>query len=53
VTSQKEPRKAKTAPDLTSDEAMRRLFHPKVVEHAKRHVREAEKKADRKSTNGS
>jgi len=36
----KEPKKAR---DLTSEEAMAELFHPKVVEHAKRHVREADK----------
>jgi hypothetical protein len=27
---------------MTSEEAMRELFHPEVVEHAKRHVREAD-----------
>ena len=29
---------------MTSEEAMRELFHPEVVEHAKRHVREADAK---------
>jgi len=36
--SQKAPKPTK---ELTSEEALKRLFHPKVVEHAKRHVREA------------
>jgi len=32
---------------MTSEEAIRELFHPEVVEHAKRHVREADaKKSD-------
>jgi len=39
VTSQKAPKKVKA---LTSEEALKHLFHPKVVEHAKRHVREAD-----------
>ena len=40
---------------MTTDEAIKHLFHPDVVEHAKRHAREAEspKKPDPKSTNGS
>jgi hypothetical protein len=38
LASQKPPKKAN---ELTSEEALKRLFHPKVVEHAKRHVREA------------
>jgi hypothetical protein len=42
VTSQK-PRDKK-APELTSEEAMRKLFHPDVIEHAKKHVREAEER---------
>ena len=46
--------KPKKPHDMTTDEAMRHLFHPKVVEHAKRHVRDAEKpgpKPEKKSTN--
>jgi hypothetical protein len=39
----KEPR------ELTTDEAMKRLFHPKVVAHAKRHAREAEKPSPKPS----
>jgi hypothetical protein len=40
VTSQKPtPKKAR---EMTSEEAIRHLFHPEVVEHAKRHVREAD-----------
>jgi hypothetical protein len=42
VTSQKPP--VKKARDMTSEEAMRELFHPEVVEYAKRHVREADAK---------
>ena len=30
------PRKKKPAEEWTTDEAMRQLFHPKVVKHAKR-----------------
>ena len=40
MTSQK-PTDDKKARELTSEEAVRKLFHPKVVEHAKRHVKEA------------
>ena len=29
---------------MTSEEAIRELFHPEVVEHAKRHVQEADAK---------
>ncbi|MFI5259121.1 MAG: hypothetical protein ACHQ01_05870 [Candidatus Limnocylindrales bacterium] len=32
----------KKARELTSDEVVKKLFHPDVVEHAKRHVREAD-----------
>ena len=40
MTSQKPtPKKAR---EMTSEEAIRHLFHPEVVEHAKRHVREAD-----------
>jgi hypothetical protein len=41
---QKPPKKPH---EMTTDEAVRDLFHPKVVEHAKRHAREAEKKSTR------
>jgi hypothetical protein len=55
--SQKSPKPAAKAPnELTTDEAIRKLFHPAVVAHAKRHAREASKpktKADPKSTSGS
>ena len=47
--SQKIPKKPH---ELTTEEAIAQLFHPKVVEHAKRHAREAERpkgKADPKS----
>lgn len=40
MTSQK-PRDKK-AHELTSEEAMQKLFHPDVIEHAKKHAREAE-----------
>jgi hypothetical protein len=35
--SQKAP-KPKPARDMTTDEAIRHLFHPDVIEHAKRHA---------------
>jgi hypothetical protein len=41
VTSQKPPKKAH---ELTTEEAVSKLFHPQVVEHAKKHAREAEAK---------
>jgi hypothetical protein len=44
VTSQKPPKKAHK---LTSEEAVKKLFHPQVVEHAKKHAREAEKKGSK------
>jgi endonuclease III-like uncharacterized protein len=34
---------------MTSDEAIRELFHPEIVEHAKRHVREADEKRSKPS----
>jgi hypothetical protein len=52
----KKPQTPKPAAEMTTDEAIAHLFHPKVVEHAKRHAREAEKrgtKSDPKSTSGS
>jgi hypothetical protein len=42
VTRQKVPKKK--AHELTTDEAVKRLFHPKVVDHAKAHVREADER---------
>jgi len=33
---------------MTSDEAIKKLFHPKVVEHAKRHVLEADERPSEK-----
>ena len=50
--SQKAPKKPS---ELTTDEAIKHLFHPDVIEHAKRHAREAEapkKKSDPKSMDG-
>jgi hypothetical protein len=44
VTSQKPPKKAH---ELTSEEAVKKLFHPQVVEHAKKHAREAEEKGSK------
>ncbi len=52
----KKPQTPKPAHEMTTDEAIAHLFHPKVVEHAKRHAREAEKvptKRNRKSIDGS
>jgi len=52
-----QPSKPTKAPhELTTEEAIRELFHPDVIEHAKRHAREGSvprKKADLKSMNGS
>jgi hypothetical protein len=48
----KKPQAPKQPTEMTTDEAIRHLFHPDVVEHAKRHAREAEepkRKADPKS----
>lgn len=46
----KKPQAPKEPTEMTTDEAIRHLFHPEVVEHAKRHAREAEKpKAKRDS----
>ena len=50
--SKKTPQTPKHPTEMTTDEAIRHLFHPKVVEHAKRHAREAERpkrKGDPKS----
>jgi hypothetical protein len=32
------PKKKKHAKHMTTDEAVKHLFHPKVVEHAKEHA---------------
>jgi len=48
VTSQK-PLPTKKAHELTSEEAVKKLFHPQVVEHAKKHVREADAKSSKPS----
>jgi len=36
--SQKPTEPTKPARDMTTDEAIAHLFHPKVIEHAKRHA---------------
>jgi hypothetical protein len=41
--SEKPQTPEKRPDEMTTDEAIAHLFHPKVVEHAKRHAREAEK----------
>jgi hypothetical protein len=46
VTSQK-PKPPKKAHELTTEEAMSKLFHPDVIEYAKKHAREAESKGPR------
>jgi hypothetical protein len=54
--SQNPPKPTKAPHDLTTEEAIRDLFHPDVIEHAKRHAREASeprKKRDPKSMKGS
>jgi hypothetical protein len=35
---------------MTSDELIKHLFHPKVVEHAKSAIREADQKHEKKDT---
>jgi hypothetical protein len=43
------PRK-KDPNKMTSDELVKHLFHPKVVEHTKKAVREADSKHEKKAT---
>jgi precorrin-6B methylase 1 len=38
--------------EMTTDEAIRHLFHPKVVKGMKRHVKELDAKSDRKPKKG-
>jgi hypothetical protein len=38
--------------EMTTDEAIRHLFHPKVVKGMKEHVKELDAKKDRKSKKG-
>jgi hypothetical protein len=40
----KQPQKPKPAREMTTDEAIRHLFHPEVIEHAKRHATEPPRK---------
>jgi hypothetical protein len=35
--------------ELTTEEAMRKLFHPEVVDHAKKHARDAEDRVSKKA----
>jgi hypothetical protein len=52
VTSQKARAAKKPAAELTTDEAMKRLFHPDVIKHANEHAKKAEErgpKAGKKS----
>jgi hypothetical protein len=44
----KKPQKPKPAQRMTTDEAMARLFHPEVIEHAKRHAHAEPAKKGRK-----
>jgi hypothetical protein len=49
------PSKPKSARDMTTDEAIKHLFHPDVIAHAKRHaaaVPPTRKKAAPKSMSG-
>ena len=46
------PAKMKRPSEMTTDEAIRHLFHPKVVAALKKHVKELNEKAERKSTKG-
>jgi len=38
------PRKKKKAHELTTEETMKKLFHPKIVEHLKKVAHKARKK---------
>jgi hypothetical protein len=40
--------KKKHPKDMTSDELLKRLFHPKVVKHVKKHVAKANKEEEKK-----
>jgi hypothetical protein len=33
------PRKKKHPKDMTNDEALRHIFHPKIAKHIKKHVK--------------
>jgi hypothetical protein len=46
------PRRKKKAPDLTTQEAMRKMFPPKVRRKAKSEAEKARKTRGKKSTNG-
>jgi hypothetical protein len=41
------PKKKKSPLEMTTDEAIRHLFHPRVVEELKRHVKEINEKASK------
>jgi hypothetical protein len=38
------PKLKKKAHELTADEVMKRVFHPKAMKHIKAHVKKIEKK---------
>ncbi len=42
------PKKKKHPKDMTSDEAIAHLFHPKAVKHIKKHVEKLERLNTRK-----
>jgi hypothetical protein len=42
--------KPKYPKDMTTDEAIKHLFHPEVVKEAKRHVEELNRKPKKEST---
>jgi hypothetical protein len=42
------PKKKKHPKDMTSDELLKHLFHPKVVKHAKKHVAKLNKSTMKK-----
>jgi hypothetical protein len=42
------PKKKKHPKDMTSDELLKHLFHPKVVKHVKKHVAAANRKSMKK-----
>ena len=44
------PRKKKHPKDMTSEEALKHVFHPKIVKHVKQIVRKHNEKQEKRST---
>jgi len=43
--------KSKHPKDMTNDELLKHVFHPKVVEHIKKHVKDIDTKKEKRSKN--